>query len=83
MVVSMIIPMEMASPPRDIRFALIPASFMTMNVASSDSGNAMRTTILPRILFSSRYSTIRTRMEPSISALFTVLTLAFTISLLS
>ena len=40
----MIMPMEIARPPRDIRLALSPASFMTMKVDSRESGRAIKTT---------------------------------------
>ena len=54
MVASMIIPMEIASPPRDIRFAPNPMVFMTTKVTNKERGNAMSTTTLPRKLLRSR-----------------------------
>ncbi len=75
--------MEMAIPPSDIKFALNPTIFITINVTNSESGKASNTTKLPRILLNNKYNMMRTRRAPSIRALFTVLTLAFTISLLS
>ena len=44
MVASMIMPIEIANPPRDIRLALNPTIFMTMNVDSRERGRAINTT---------------------------------------
>ena len=78
MVASITMPIEMASPPSDIRFASSPANRMMMNVTSADSGSARMTTSAPRTLHRNRARTISTRADPSASALSTVAVLSFT-----
>ena len=50
MVASMIMPMEMARPPRDMRLAERPAKRMVMNVNSAERGRARMTMKAPRKL---------------------------------
>ena len=50
MVASMIMPMEMASPPSDMRLADSPASRIMMKVNRADSGRARMTMKAPRKL---------------------------------
>ncbi len=62
-VASMIMPIEMARPPSDIRFASIRATLRTMNVSRMDSGSATMTTNAPRALRSSSSSTATTSTD--------------------
>ncbi len=78
-VASMIMPIEMARPPSDIRFASIRATLRTVNVNRMDSGSATITTNAPRALRSSSSRTAMTSTEPSISAFRTVRVEASTI----
>ena len=68
MVASMIMPMEIARPPSDIRLASRPTARITMKVSSAESGRAKMTTRAPRTLHRNRASTTRTSTEPSASA---------------
>ncbi len=79
-VASMIMPMEMARPPSDMRFASMPATRSTVKVSRIDSGSARITTNAPRALRSRRSNTARTRMQPAPSASSTVRVLASTTS---
>jgi len=77
-VASMTIPMEIARPPSDIRFAFNPMSRITRNVRSADSGSDRMTTIAPRTLHRNSVRTIATRTAPSPRARSTVFVLWLT-----
>ena len=69
---STIMPMPMASPPSDIRFALSPYHFIMMKAKSAASGSTSVTMIALRTSASRMMSTMRTKIAPSWSALVTV-----------
>ena len=77
-VASITMPMEIARPPRDIRFASSPTARITMKVSSAESGRATMTTSAPRTLQRKSASTTSTRIAPSPSARSTVRVLAST-----
>jgi hypothetical protein len=77
-VASTTMPIEIARPPSDIRFAFNPVQRMMMNVRSPDSGRARITTSAPLTLQRKRARITRTRTDPSASAFSTVLVLAST-----
>ena len=72
MVASMIMPMQMASPPSEMRLAVRPALFMTVKVSRAESGRARMTTNAPRTLLRKRKRMMTTRMDPTRSAPVTV-----------
>ncbi len=78
-VASMIMPIEMARPPSDIRFASMRATLRTVNVSRMESGSATMTTNAPRALRSSSSSTMTTSTDPSANAFRTVRVEASTI----
>ena len=79
-VASIIIPIDIAKPPKVIRLALIPISFITIKVNKKDKTNDISTTTDPLKLLNNKYSTNNTRIDPSSKALNTVLMLEVMIS---
>ena len=65
---STIMPMEMASPPSEIRFAVRPVAFMTPKTVNAASGSIRITTRAPRTLRRKRYSTTKMNRVPSTRA---------------
>ena len=80
MVASMIIPIEMASPPSDMRLAESPARRIMMNVKRVERGRARMTMNAPRKLRRKRYRTKMTKSEPMMRASVTVWMLFETMS---
>ncbi len=81
MVASMIMPMEMASPPRDMRLAEMPERRIRMKVKRVERGRARMTMNAPRKLRRNRYRMKITRSEPIKRASVTVETARSMISL--
>ena len=65
-------PMPMASPPNDIRFALSPYHFIMMKAKSAASGRMSVTMSALRTSASNTMRTMSTKTAPSASALVTV-----------
>ena len=80
---SAIMPMPMASPPSDMRFALKPYQRIMMKAKSAASGRTSVTMIALRRSASKTMSMMKTKIAPSASALVTVLIAVLTRSVRS